>query len=101
MSAMQATFQKQVKALCTSIEEIGNPFLEESEDLLVLDRREIRNSSVADTVRRVEEIGKAQFEAYVTERFEKQTISLFDPIKGNEFHFSSVILRQKQNPVPK
>ena len=37
MSAVQATFQMQVKALCTTIEEMGNPFLEESEDLLVLD----------------------------------------------------------------
>lgn len=83
MSGAQATFQKQVKALCTTIEEMGNPFLEESEDLLVLDTRDIIDSSVAETVKRVEEIGKSQFEAFVTERLEKRTVSLFDPIKRN------------------
>jgi len=46
-----------------AIEEMGNLFLEQSEDLLVLDTRDIMYSSVADTVRTVEEIGKQQYQS--------------------------------------
>ena len=83
MSGVQATFQKQVKALCTTFVEMGNPFLEESEDLLVLDTRDIVDTSVAETVRKIEELGKTQFKAFVADRLEKQTVSLFEPIKRN------------------
>lgn len=77
---VQATFQKQVKALCAIIEDMGNPVLKESEDLLVLDTRDIMDSSVAEAVRKIDEIGKTQFEAFVTERLQQRTVSLFDPI---------------------
>ena len=83
MSGVQATFQKQVKALCTTFVEMGNPFLEESKDLLVLDTRDIVDTSVAETVRKIEELGKTQFKAFVADRLEKQTVSLFEPIKRN------------------
>lgn len=83
MSGVQATFQKQVKALCTTFVEMGNPFLEESKDLLVLDTRDIVDTSVAETVRKIEELGKTQFKAFVADRLEKQTVSLFEPMKRN------------------
>ena len=60
MSSVQVTFQNQVKSLCSVIEEMGNPFLEQSEDLLVLGTRDITDSSVVETVRKIEEIGKVQ-----------------------------------------
>ena len=81
MSGVQATFHKQVKLLCSAIEEMGNPSQEQSEDLLVLDTRDIMDSSVTESVRQVEAIGKAHYQAFVTERLEKRTTSLFDPIK--------------------
>ena len=101
MSGVQATFQKQVKALCTTFVEMGNPFLEESEDLLVLDTRDIVDTSVAETVRKIEEPGKTQFKAFVADRLEKQTVSLFEPIKRNNLALFSSLLLPKQNPVTK
>ena len=91
MRGLQSTFQKQVQSLCNTIEEMEmrNPFLEQSEDLLVLDTRDIMDSSVADTVRTVEEIGKQEYQQFVTERFEKRTTSLFDPIKRNKLSLFS------------
>ena len=62
---------------------MGKHFQEKSEDLLVLDTRDIMDSSVAESVRQVEAIGNAQYQMFVTERFEKHT-SLFDPIKRNK-----------------
>ena len=39
--SFQVSFFKDVKSLVTTIEDFGNPFLEESEDLIVLDTKEI------------------------------------------------------------
>ena len=41
------------------------------------------DTSVAETVRKIEELGKTQFKAFVADRLEKQTVSLFEPIKRN------------------
>jgi len=50
---------------------MGNPFLENSEDLLVLDTRDIMSSAVTETVRRIETIGEELYKNYVEERLEK------------------------------
>lgn len=90
-SSVQVTFQNQVKSLCSVLEEMINPFLEQSEDLLVLGTRDITDSSVVQTVRKIEEIGKAQYQAFVTEKVKKRTTSLFAPIKRNKLSlFSSL-----------
>ena len=41
---------------------MGNPFLEQSKDLLVLRKRDIMDFSVAETVRIIKEIGKAKYQ---------------------------------------
>ncbi|CAC5367122.1 unnamed protein product [Mytilus coruscus] len=50
VESKQKAFVKQVIKLTATIEEMGNPFLEESEDLLVLDTRDIVDPKVANTV---------------------------------------------------
>ena len=71
--AVQAVFLKEVKALVTVMEEMGNPFLEHSQDLLVIDTRDIMDTQVAETVRRIETLGKEQYTKFVTERLERCT----------------------------
>ena len=56
----QIAFARDVKALSTGngrCESMGNPFTEESSDLLVLDSRNIADAAVADTVQQIEQIG--------------------------------------------
>lgn len=77
-----------MKSLCSVIEEMDNPFLEQSEDL-VLGTRDITDSSVVETVRKIEEIGKVQYQTFVTERLEKRTASLFEPVKRNKLSLFS------------
>ncbi|KAK3745598.1 hypothetical protein QZH41_005838 [Actinostola sp. cb2023] len=73
----QERFHKQVKALCSTIEEMGNPlFLEPSKVLLVLDSRDIADPGVTQTVRTVEKIGKQQYEEFVKERLDKRSTPL-------------------------
>ena len=56
---VQSAFVKYVQSLTVVLQDIGNPFLEESNDLLVLYTKHIMES-VAGTIRKVENIGQAQ-----------------------------------------
>ena len=47
---VQTAFLKDVKSLVAVIEEMGNPFLEKSEHLMVLDTRDILDVSVGEIV---------------------------------------------------
>ena len=47
---MHNTFARDVRTLVAVIEELGNPFEEGSQDLLVLDTKEIADPAVIETV---------------------------------------------------
>lgn len=81
---VQSTFRKQVKAMCSTMEEMGNPFIERSEDLLVLDTRDIVDSSVAETVRSIEQVGQQQYKEFVAKRLQERSTPLSEPIKRNK-----------------
>ena len=49
------------------IDDLGNPFEEESTDLLVLDTKEISDHTSVEAVRNVRWIGQEQFQAYTKE----------------------------------
>ena len=92
---VQATFQKDVKSLTSILEELENPFLDESQDLLVLDTKDIMEQSVKETVKKVETIGKEQFSKYVKESLPVRTVSVTETISKNDlplFSRSSVKL---------
>ena len=65
---MQIKFVKNVHALISVLEEMGNPFEEESEDLMVIDTREILSPAAVTTVQTVLKIGQGQFLSFVKER---------------------------------
>ena len=78
--AVQVAFLKDVRALVTVFEEMGNPFLERSQDLLVIDTMDIMDAQVAETVRRIETLGEEQYTEYVTERLEECTTPITQTI---------------------
>ena len=63
--------------------------MEKSDDLLVLNTRDIADPKVAQTVRNIEQIGKSQYRQYVKNRLIKKTKPLADPIKQNKLHLFS------------
>ena len=92
------SFAQSVQALTATIEEMGNPFIESSGDLLVLDSRNIIDTAVVDTLHHIEKLGQDQYEAYVEERLINQTKPITDPIKRNSLPlFSSPPVREKSN----
>ena len=82
--SFQVSFFKDVKSLVTTIEDFGNPCLEESEDLIVLDTKEIAGPASVTILRQIEAVGKEQCNQFITERLLNRTKSLYDPIKRSK-----------------
>ena len=79
---------------------MGNSFGDPSSDLIVLDTRDVANSSVVSTVDKVKRIGQDSFEAIVERRLVKRETSLFEPInKNNLALFSKPITKKSNNNV--
>ncbi|KAH3768118.1 hypothetical protein DPMN_169330 [Dreissena polymorpha] len=72
--------------MTNTLEEMGNPFLEECEDLLVLGTRDIADPKVANTMRNIEQIRKNHYQEYIRDRLDNRTNPLSDPIKQNKLH---------------
>ena len=81
---VQAAFKKEVLSLVSAIEETGNPFQEDSTDLLLLDSKEIIDETVVKAVREVVYIGQDQYKAFDKERFKERTKSTAEAIKKNK-----------------
>ena len=81
---VQAAFQKEVKTLVTVLEEMGNPFLEESQDLLIIDTRVMMDAAVADSVRKIESLGEDQYKKFVEERLESCTKPIAETLPKNK-----------------
>ena len=86
---VQSTFQSEVQSLSNVISEMGNPFLDQSGDLPILDTRDIMDATVVKSVRTVEELGQKQFQEFCTTRLDERKISLFDVIKRNKIQLFS------------
>ena len=56
--SVHTSFTKDIRALVSVIEKLGNPFEEESMDLIVLDTNEIAGPAAVDTLRIVRKIGQ-------------------------------------------
>ena len=80
----QVTFAQHVRGLVEVMEEMGNPFLEESKDLLQLDTRDIIDPAVAASIHQAEEVGQQQYEAYITDRLLERSVPISEPIKKNK-----------------
>ena len=65
------------------IEDLGNPSMEESGDILVLDTRDIADPAVVTTVRGIEKKGHDQYDSFVTDRLVERTPPVSDTISKN------------------
>lgn len=82
--ATQKAFGKDVKNLVSTLEDMGNPFLEDTGDLLTLDTKRIVDSSVVETVNTIEQLGQQQHDNYVKARLvDKPAQAISDTVKKN------------------
>ncbi|VDI61859.1 Hypothetical predicted protein [Mytilus galloprovincialis] len=59
-TSVQKSFLKDIWSMVEVMNELGNPFMEDSQDLLVLDTKDIAPTSVVDTIRKIEKIALSQ-----------------------------------------
>ena len=57
-SSKQKQFQKHIHSLVDVFEKYGNPFIEESQDLTILDSQDIVGHHVIETISNIKIIGK-------------------------------------------
>ena len=82
-ASVQNRFAADTKALVTAFQEVRNPFEEDSDEITILDTKEVMSDEVARSVMCAHEEGKKQHSAFVKERLESQAVSLHEPIKKN------------------
>ena len=82
--SVQTSFAKDVCSLVSVMEDLGNPFEEESTDVLVLDSKEIADRTVIETIQNVQRIGQEQFQAFTKECLVDQSKSIDDVIYRNK-----------------
>lgn len=83
---MQVNFARDVQSLVKVIQKLGNPFEEESRDIIILDSKEIADPSSLKTVQNVHQIGQNQFKALTMYRLVERTKSPYNPISHNKLN---------------
>ncbi|QQP58333.1 uncharacterized protein LOC103506659 [Caligus rogercresseyi] len=79
---------------------MGNPFEEESQDLLILDSKDIAGPAAVETVMNAKKIGQEQFEAFTRECLLDRTKAVDDPIPRNKLKvFSTSTPRSKSKAI--
>ena len=74
--SLQSAFHKDITSLVCTIKDTGNLFMEDSEDLAVLDNKEILGSDAVVELRTVEEVVAKQYADFVVERLVNRSKSL-------------------------
>ena len=82
--SVQNSFRREIKSLIAKMEEFGNPFEDDSETLSNFQSKQVVASSVAVDVNKTSDLGKAQHNQFVTERFVERSVSIFQPLKQNK-----------------
>eukprot|EP00794_Sanderia_malayensis_P004251 gene4251-4816_t len=94
-NSFEERFIKDRKSFLGAFLDLGNPFQEEEASLVHIVSKQVLCDAASDSVRSGEEIGKTQYESFVSERLIKGTSSLYDNIKKN----SLLLFRYKNDIV--
>ena len=70
----QQLFKKQVNSLAEVISSMGNPFLDDCPELLILDTRNYASDAVVPTVQTIEELGATKYHQYMTDVIKNWTV---------------------------
>ena len=101
-SKFQKVFKEDVEGLITAFEDLGNPFLEDSGDLVSLGSSCIMPKEDVETVKTIKDVGEKQFRSFITDRIETQRVPWTSTIHLNKlplFSYKPKPSKQKSNFV--
>ena len=81
--SMQIKFCKDVKSFTNVVEQLDNPFLSMSDELVTLDTQTVMDPSVATSLSCIHKNGQALHSAFCKERLEQANVPLSQTIKRN------------------
>ncbi len=80
-ASVQELFKKHVCDLCATISSMGNPFLDDCPELLVLNTRNCASDEVIETIKNIKDLGLSQYKEYVDGVIVSRDISIHQLIK--------------------
>ena len=97
-TSTQTHFLKDVKLMFLAVNELGNPFINDSGDLYSIDTKQVANQNAVSALRQVQDIGMKQFEEYLEARFWTQVTPITDTIFNNNIY---VFIKKKSRQTSK
>ena len=98
--SLQEAFKRQVNSLSEVIANMGNPFLDDGPELLVLDTRNCAGDAVVATVQNIEQLGIEQYQKYVNDVFVMtDTIRMRIILVSMTFYYHSFCLRLRVQAI--
>ena len=82
--SVQKTFSRDVSKLVDVIEALGNPFLDDSSDLTVIDTKEVMTNAVVAGIKSLYDRDKLRFEEYVNQKLQNCTTPITDTVRKNK-----------------
>ena len=79
--ASQKAFKREVNNLADTMTNMGNPFLEDGSELLILDSHECASDLISNTVRNVQQIGLEKYQKFVDDVLQTRNVSIHQPLK--------------------
>ena len=82
--SVQITFAKDVLSLVDVMDDLGNPFEEDSGDLYLLDTKDVMVDDIVQSIKQVTTIGNEKYSTFIKERFIDRSKPITDPIAKNK-----------------
>ena len=86
----QLQFYKDVKTFLLALEESGNPFKDDSDDLYDLETKLVALIASVQNLKIIQKIGTEQFNKVINSRLLERKIPVSDTIKKNKLHIFSM-----------
>ena len=83
-NSVQSIFHKEVKSLLPALEDVGNPFDDDSNNLLDLETKIFVPEMIAQILHKLENVGEKQFQDFIEQRVWKRSGPLSDTISKNK-----------------
>ena len=87
-ASVHVAFVNDVRSLVAVIDELGNLFEQESEELIARHTNECAGSLAVENVRKIEMMGKEQFQIFITERLFDRTKTIYNVIPCKKLKIS-------------
>lgn len=84
--SLQEAFKRQVNSLSEVITAMGNPFLDDGPELLVLDTRNCVDDAVVATVQNIEQLGIEQYQKHVNDVLKDRSVPIHQQLRRIPYH---------------